>query len=322
MSASPDLSVIIPIYNAERTLERAVKSIFQQVGVQFEIILIDNNSADGSLGIIRRLTNEYPSIVSFASETKQGPAAARNAGLALAKADLIQFLDADDYLLPGKFIRQLNLMKDPAIGWITGVSYVVVQGVKTKKFVLEDDPWKGLALCRGLGDTNANMFRKKSILEAGGFDEDRLIGQDYHLYFKLLKLGVPFAVDSNPSACYVQHSGYRGVGRGRKERFMNRIDHTVSVYNYLAAKRPDYLEQERKFYITALLSGIRMFITGEPQRGHEIYTRIFPGGVDWDEVDYGYLPTYGALYRIFGFVRLEQMRSYLRRFKYYFTQRD
>ena len=96
---SPQVSVIIPIYNEEERLRRCVDSVVAQTYSNLEIILIDDGSTDRSLDICRQYTKEDPRIFVI-SQPNQGLSAARNAGIAAASSSFLQFVDSDDYLFP------------------------------------------------------------------------------------------------------------------------------------------------------------------------------------------------------------------------------
>jgi Glycosyltransferases involved in cell wall biogenesis len=92
-------SIIVPIYNSEKTLVKTLNSIIEQTCAFDEVILIDNNSDDASIEIIKKYANKF-SIIKYAIEKKVGVSQARNLGLAKATGDYICFLDADDILVP------------------------------------------------------------------------------------------------------------------------------------------------------------------------------------------------------------------------------
>ena len=88
----PTVSVIIPVYNAERYLAAAVTSVQQQSHQAFEIILINDGSTDTSLAIAQ----SFPPPVNVYTQTNQGVAVARNFGIGVSQGNLLAFLDADD----------------------------------------------------------------------------------------------------------------------------------------------------------------------------------------------------------------------------------
>lgn len=90
-------SVIIPVYNCVQYLESCVKSVFdQKTGSQYEIILVDDGSVDGSSELCDRLAEEY-ACIRVIHQANQGVSAARNAGISAAEGEYLLFLDADDF---------------------------------------------------------------------------------------------------------------------------------------------------------------------------------------------------------------------------------
>jgi glycosyltransferase involved in cell wall biosynthesis len=104
------VSVIIPCHNASATVAQAVESVLDQKGVPFEVIVVDDGSTDGSLERLRL----FGSRIRLESVTHRGAAAARNHGTSLAKGSWLQYLDADDRLLPGALERRVSFLKDGA----------------------------------------------------------------------------------------------------------------------------------------------------------------------------------------------------------------
>ena len=106
----PELSVIIPCFNCESSISRAVNSALIQ-DVSMQIIIIDDCSRDGTLSVIRCLEKRFSCIEVIAFDTNMGPAVARNTGLDAARGDFIAFLDGDDWWLRGKCRRQIDFMR-------------------------------------------------------------------------------------------------------------------------------------------------------------------------------------------------------------------
>ncbi|WP_367864829.1 glycosyltransferase family 2 protein [Pedobacter sp. WC2423] len=103
------VSIIIPVYNAEKYLEATLRSAIAQTWEHKEIILVDDGSADNSLMIAK---SYECSFIKVYNQPNSGASAARNKGLSEAKGDFIQFLDADDLLSADKISRQLSLIGD------------------------------------------------------------------------------------------------------------------------------------------------------------------------------------------------------------------
>lgn len=100
-----DVSVIVPVYNAAALINRCLDSIFAQTGgYEVEVICVDDGSTDNSVELIKARGD---SRIKILSQPNSGPAKARNTGMALATAQLMAYLDADDYWMPDFFSRTI-----------------------------------------------------------------------------------------------------------------------------------------------------------------------------------------------------------------------
>ncbi len=103
---SPIFSIIIPVYNAEKTLRKAIDSILTQVFTDFEIIIVDGKSSDSSFQIIGEVSSKYPAI-RFVSEKDEGIYDAMNKGIGLAKGEWLYFLGSDDRLFDNNVLNTI-----------------------------------------------------------------------------------------------------------------------------------------------------------------------------------------------------------------------
>lgn len=96
----PTFSIIVPIYNAEKTLSRCLDSLTAQSHQDFEVLMIENGSGDSSNAICRVYSEKDPRFILHACEDNKGPSGARNIGVDCASGTYIAFLDSDDYVEP------------------------------------------------------------------------------------------------------------------------------------------------------------------------------------------------------------------------------
>ena len=108
---SPLLSIIIPVYNCEKYIERLVKSVNAQTFKDYEVLLIDDGSKDNSLKVLKELEKKY-SYVKVFTEKNSGPSSARNLGMENSVGKYMLFLDADDYLDENYIETLYNEIKD------------------------------------------------------------------------------------------------------------------------------------------------------------------------------------------------------------------
>jgi glycosyltransferase involved in cell wall biosynthesis len=138
MNNKPLVSIIIPLYNAEKYIAETIQSALNQTWPNKEIIVINDRSTDNSLAIAKRYLTENVKV--FTQDNK-GASAARNYGLRVAKGEYIQFLDADDLLSHDKIEGQMNYLNNST----THLSLCRVvhfdDGDDYRKIVLKDNDW-------------------------------------------------------------------------------------------------------------------------------------------------------------------------------------
>jgi len=128
------ISVIVPVYNAEKYVVQAVESALQFDEV-YEVILIEDKSPDNALEVCQKLELQYERVKLFQHPDKEnhGAGPTRNLGLMKATGDLIAFLDADDYYLPNRFDAERKLFKDPKVEGVYGALGVHYYSEKAKE---------------------------------------------------------------------------------------------------------------------------------------------------------------------------------------------
>lgn len=238
------ISVIIPCFNSERFIVRAIESVLKQTYKNYEIIVVDNNSFDNTTGIIYDYMNRCPNKIKVLHEYKKGAPAARNKGLYEAKGEWIQFLDSDDELLPDKLKQQIEVADSSEADVVTGSSYIykVINNklYKSLRKVESGDVWKGL-LTSKLGITSANLWKRKALLAVEGWDENKSSSQEYDLLFRMLKN------NSNISFCPVPltivHINPNSISNSQNDsRIVEILDNSIT----LRLQIKDYLKSQNK----------------------------------------------------------------------------
>lgn len=137
MNNMPKVSVIIPVYNREKLLPRAILSVLNQTFKDFELIIVDDYSTDNTREVIKVFEEKDKRVKSvFLEKNSGGPAYPKNAGFPLANGEYIAYLDSDDEWLPDKLERQLKLFEianDENIGLVSCNAYEVNETMSEKK---------------------------------------------------------------------------------------------------------------------------------------------------------------------------------------------
>jgi glycosyltransferase involved in cell wall biosynthesis len=180
------ISVIIPCYNSGEHLARCIDSVLKQDPLPWEIICVNDGSTDDTGVILDNYRRSYSTLVKIIDQQNAGASAARNRGLRAAEGDYVQFLDADDALLPGKLSHQLSLAVAYNNPGIIAGSFTRFFSDRVEKVpVYEGDIW--IALIRGrLGSTCSNLFNRNSLNKIGGWTENLKSSQETDLMFRLL----------------------------------------------------------------------------------------------------------------------------------------
>jgi glycosyltransferase involved in cell wall biosynthesis len=219
------VAVIIPVYNGEKFIRRALDSVLKQTHPPAEIFVVDDGSRDSTREI---LAAEYGETVVVIAQQNGGPAKARNAGLREARSEFVAFLDADDWWEPAKLEMQLEaLRRNPtALVNYTGIRLVrEVDGHTADELpVPPESLWPTLRWCNPGIPPSCVMVRRDVIEKVGGFNERQVGCEDWCLWFEIRANG-PFCVCPEPLTDYrVSPGGLSGNGDHMFKDSMKMLD--------------------------------------------------------------------------------------------------
>lgn len=174
------VSVIIPAYNAQATVAKAIQSALAQTHPPLEILVVDDGSADGTAEVVER----FGPPVRLIRKSNGGPASARNLGARSAKGEWLALLDADDWWLPHKTATQLALTDNPKVGMV--YSLELEAGRTIPDSISFEELW-----VKNVIFNSSVLLRRAVFEELGGFNEDReLISvEDYHFWLRVAASG-------------------------------------------------------------------------------------------------------------------------------------
>lgn len=191
----PYFSVVIPLYNKENYIKRAVDSLLHQSFTDFEIIVVDDGSNDKGPEIVQTINDKR---VKLFSKENGGVSSARNYGIQKACADLICFLDADDYVLPNHLeeLRYLSLTcGEKASVFCTnftrlfpdGESIPNINPAEEKRGIL-NNYFKDVYYGHTFVWSGNCAIRKSALIRSGGFNTRYKMGEDIDLWMRLARL--------------------------------------------------------------------------------------------------------------------------------------
>lgn len=182
-----NITVIIPTYNRLEYLKRSVNSVLNQTYKNFELIVVDDGSTDGSSEFIISLNHPHVKLI---QQNNLGVSAARNAGIKVASFEWIAFLDSDDEWLPQKLKTQIDFINmNPHLEFVHSNEIWIRNGKRVNPPLRFDKSnneifKRSLEMCLISPST---VVAKKSLLERHElFDESFEICEDYDLWLKIL----------------------------------------------------------------------------------------------------------------------------------------
>jgi glycosyltransferase involved in cell wall biosynthesis len=233
----PTVSVIIPAYNAEAFLARAIGSVEAQSFRDFELVVVDDGSTDGTADIARGFSS-----VRYVRGTHQGEAGARNLGLEEATGELVAFVDADDEWLPEKLARQVAFMEELGSSFSYTDAYIVRDGHRIRHSTLAR-PYHGEILEPLIEDWLDQAFMlptevmaSRALLQsAGGFETGLSTAGhvDYGLWLKLALRGTRFDYLAEPLALWYRgHESVSSDAVEMVERYRVALRYFSSTYDF------------------------------------------------------------------------------------------
>lgn len=182
------LSVIIPTYNRETTISKALESVLNQTYQNFEIIIVDDCSTDRTVDIINGFSSSKIRLLS--TEKNSGAARARNIGIKNAKNDIISLLDSDDYYEPSFLEESFNKLHHSSeqIGFMwTGLRVINQDGIKTEcwKPTFVESNYLTFLHALHIG-TNSGISIKKIVFDkCGYFNESLPAAEDTDFFLRI-----------------------------------------------------------------------------------------------------------------------------------------
>lgn len=244
------VTVVIPCHNVEHLVPKALASALAQDHADLEVVVVDDGSTDGTLEHVNALAAAHQGRVRVIVQPNRGASAARNAGMRAGSGEWVQFLDADDELLPDKVSGQLALAGDADVV-VGDYEQIMPDGLLLPVHALRDRPWMALIRTR-MGTTSANLWRRSVLEAAGGWNEDQASSQDYELLFRLLARGARVAWDDRIRTHVLK----------RAEGSISRTDVRANWERYIALRRAikEHLQRTDAARYAGEIEALRQYI--------------------------------------------------------------
>lgn len=213
MAQDLKISVIIPLYNKEKSIANTVSSVLSQTHGNFECLIVDDGSTDNSLQVLSTINDERLKIF---KKQNGGVSEARNYGIRQATTDNIFFLDADDTIAPEclqTFVRLIE--KYPGAGLYT-TNFSIKSGSEILKFCKRNnegvviDPVKALFYREIFPRTGSLLIKRSCFDMTEPFRADLKIHEDIELFLRLMNL---FEVVYSPAVIFVYETAYNELSK-------------------------------------------------------------------------------------------------------------
>ncbi len=264
MPAPPLVSIVTPVYNGAKFLPEAIESVLSQDYPNFEYIVADGGSTDGTIEILER----YRGRLRYFSGKDKGPSDAVRLGFLQASGEILAWLNSDDLYLPGALRAAAEyLAAHPEVDVIYGEGrWIDEKGVTIRRYptrpfdprLLESDCF----ICQP-----AAFFRSPAYRLSGGLDPEVRLPFDYDLWIRMAKAGASFAALPNDLALSRMHRGALTIGR-RDEVFRASMELLRRHYGYIPLPwvfgYTAYLADGRDQFFEPLQPSFRKYLASLP----------------------------------------------------------
>lgn len=224
----PRVSVVVPLFNAAKTIEQTLESIFSSGYENLEVVVVDDGSQDASVEVVRRYQlhhTDRPLLLAYhPGRQNLGASASRNLGVDHATGKYVAFLDADDLYRPNRFQRSVRLLEDqPNLSAVFGtflyeiaggegerqirdITSDLVAAVESQILISPEEESFLLQLLKGKAGlhTSTITIRKEAFIKAGGFPHFSY-GEDHALWLRIFATCEVARVDDAPLSVYRIH---------------------------------------------------------------------------------------------------------------------
>ena len=271
------VSVIIPTFNRAHIISRAILSVLSQTYRDFELIIVDDASKDGTKEVVRKFID--PRIRYVSHSEKKGAGAARNTGIKVADEESkhIAFLDDDDEWLPTKLYKQVNMIRKSSV--YVGAIYTGVKGFDEEKKpvrvwlpVHHGRIYNNLLEGNCVGSTSAVLVRREVLDEVGGFDERLPACLDWDMWLRIAR---SYEFRYIPEVLYNYYQTETSISKSTKKKLL--------AYRIFFPKYKEFFSSRKLRSLCYLRIGKISYLDGNMRDGRNYISQAFLN--NWKNLD-------------------------------------
>lgn len=237
----PKITVLMTVYNGEKTLRRAIESILLQTFRDFEFLIINDCSADGTVDMVGSYNDDR--IKLHTNEVNVGQTKSLNIGLGLVESEYIARMDADDYSMPERLEKQYSFIKKHPEYVVVGTDCLVVDEFGNKKSVSKGCVKQDDIILRMLYGSPINhvsvLMKSEVVRNLGGYNPEFVISADFDLWSRLVRNGYKLTTIPEVLTVYTFSDGsysYKNVLIKNKEVVDVIYNNACAFSNYVIDK--------------------------------------------------------------------------------------
>lgn len=242
---TPSVSIIMPVYNREKYIKDAITSVVDQIFNDWELIIVDGGSTDGTLDIVKFFMNDKRILLCEQIKDRSPGiiARARNIGISFSKGEYIAFIDSDDIWRKDKLQKEINfLLKNGYDGVFSNIAIINENGQLLRKHSVplckrrySQDELRKIIFTRNIIPTSTVLIKKQCLILAGMFNDATSYGEDYELWLMVFGLKCKIGFLNVSLARWRKHKGNTsGLG------LANEYDTEVKITESAVKKFPEY----------------------------------------------------------------------------------
>lgn len=240
--SQPKVTIYMPTKNRVELVQRAVQSVLEQTIDNWELIVVNDGSTDGTQAYLDTLTHSDPRIKAIHHTESKGACASRNEAIQAASGEFVTGLDDDDEFTPNRLERLLAVYDDKYAFVCAGAYWTTLK--KSQPFNNTSRTISANAQLASNEVGNQVLVRRERMLEVGGFDTQFIALQDYECFYRLIeRFGPAFRLGEPLMKVYVEHGAERISANpksvqayyqfrekhGHKMGFLHRYEHNMRI---------------------------------------------------------------------------------------------